>query len=112
MARDDGWRPSADTRIGICPEWHLRIKCGLCDRTAEYLVRDVGDVYGCHRTIAEIVARLRFGTCHRPSVEVQLTLTDPDGSTKAVRLPIQAKFLACLDRRPNSHAPVRGQSWG
>ena len=41
-----------------------------------------------HRTIAEIVARLRCGTCHRPSVEVQLTLTDQDGATKAVRLPI------------------------
>jgi hypothetical protein len=88
MAQDDGWRPSAETEIGICPDWHLRIKCGLCDRTTEYPLRDVGAMYGRHRTVAEIVARLRCGTCHRPSGEVQLTLTDQNGSTKAVRLPM------------------------
>jgi hypothetical protein len=88
MALDYGWRPSAETAIGICPDWHPRIKCGLCDRTAEYLLRDVGAMYGRHRTVAEIVARLRRGTCHRPSVDVQLTLTDQSGATKAVRLPM------------------------
>ncbi len=59
----------------------------MCDRTTEYPLADVGAVYGHHRTVAEIVARLWCGTCHRPSVEVQLTLTDQDGATKAVRLP-------------------------
>ena len=88
MAGDDGWRPSAETAIGICLDGHLRIKCGLCDRMAEYLLRDVGAVYGRHRTIGEIVGRLRCGTCHRPSVEVQVTCTDQSGATKAVRLPI------------------------
>jgi hypothetical protein len=88
MTRDDGWRPSAETAIGICADWHLRIKCGLCDRTAEYLLLDVGALYGRHRTVGEIVARLRCGTCQRPSVEVQLTLADQEGSTKAVRLPM------------------------
>jgi hypothetical protein len=45
-------------------------------------------MYGRHRAVAAIVARLRGGTCHRPSVEVQLTLTDTSGGTKAVRLPL------------------------
>jgi hypothetical protein len=88
MAGDDQWRPSAETAIGICADWHLRIKCGLCDRTTEYPLRDVAAMYGRHLAVGEIVARLRCGSCHRPSVEVQLTLTEPDGSTKAVRLPM------------------------
>ena len=88
MAQDNGWRPSAETAIGICLYWRLRIKCGLCDRSTKYLLRDVGNSYGAHRTVAEIVARLWCGTCHRPSVEVQLILTDQTGVIKAVRLPI------------------------
>jgi hypothetical protein len=45
MARDAGWRPSAETAIGVSADWRLRIKCGLCDRTTEYLLGDVADSY-------------------------------------------------------------------
>jgi hypothetical protein len=53
-----------------------------------YRLVDLADFYGRHRTVAEIVARLRCQTCHRPSVDVQLVSTDPDGSSKAVRIPV------------------------
>jgi len=66
----------------------MRMKCGLCDRVGTYRLADLADLYGRHHTVAEIVSRLRCQTCHRGSVDVQLVLTDPDGSSRAVRIPI------------------------
>lgn len=82
----DEWRPNTDTPIGVCPEWSMTMKCGLCDRVGTYRLVDLANFYGRHRTVAEIVARLRCQTCHRPSVGVQLVYTDTDGSSKAVRV--------------------------
>jgi hypothetical protein len=70
MTGDDQWRPSADTQIGVCSDWSMMMKCGLCDRLGTYRLVDLANFYGRHRTVAEIVARLRCGTCHRPNVEV------------------------------------------
>jgi hypothetical protein len=66
----------------------MRMKCGLCDRVGTYRLADLADMYGRRHTAAEIVSRLRYQKCHRGSVDVQLISTDPDGSSKAVRIPV------------------------
>jgi hypothetical protein len=88
MARHDDWRPSADTRLAYCLDWSFRLKCGACDHFVEHRVETIAAEYGGHRTVAEIVARLRCGVCSRAPVDVQLTLTDQTGATKAVRLQV------------------------
>jgi hypothetical protein len=88
MARHDDWRPAVDTRLAYCLDWDFRLKCGRCDHTVTHRVETIAAEYGGHRTVAEIASRLRCGICHRAPVDVQLTFTDPDGSTKAVRLPL------------------------
>jgi hypothetical protein len=88
MTGEEPWRPSPTTRIGACRNWSMRMKCGLCDRVGTYRLADLADMYGRRHTVAEVVSRLRCQTCHQGSVDVQLISMDPDGSSRAVRIPM------------------------